>query len=139
MTSNRTFTTDEANRTLPLVIPITEDVVDAYRRLGELAQEYRAARGAEDRTAEGQARLNEAKQKMSALSDHIEACMAELSEIGCHLKDPQEGLIDFPAELDGEAILLCWKVGEERVEYWHNEIEGFAGRRPLPVTSATSG
>lgn len=134
MTKMSIFTAEEANRTLPLVTPITEDVVRAYRELGELAQDYRAARGAEDRTEEGQARLNETKQRMSALTDHIENCIAELGEIGCQLKDAETGLIDFPGEIDGDPILLCWRLGEPRVEYWHDEVEGFAGRKPLPVT-----
>ena len=47
------------------------------------------------------------------------------------LKDLDEGLVDFPAMLDGHEIYLCWKLGEERIGYWHGVDEGFAGRKPL--------
>ncbi|HET6266223.1 MAG TPA: DUF2203 family protein [Acidobacteriota bacterium] len=41
------------------------------------------------------------------------------------------GLVDFPAMLDGEEILLCWKYGEKTIRYYHGLTEGFAGRKPL--------
>ena len=44
----------------------------------------------------------------------------------------QLGLIDFPAELDGEIVYLCWQFGEPEVAFWHRIEDGFAGRRPLP-------
>ena len=50
---------------------------------------------------------------------------------GAIVKDLDEGLVDFPAVRDGEEILLCWRLGEEEVAYWHGLEEGFAGRQPL--------
>jgi hypothetical protein len=47
------------------------------------------------------------------------------------LRDPESGLVDFPGELEGERVWLCWRVGEERVAHWHALDSGFAGRRPL--------
>jgi hypothetical protein len=41
-------------------------------------------------------------------------------------------LIDFPAMRDGRVVLLCWQLGEgEKIEWWHEVEEGFAGRQPL--------
>ena len=47
------------------------------------------------------------------------------------LRDPETGLVDFPAELDGERVYLCWRLGEEAVANWHPLDTGFASRRPL--------
>jgi hypothetical protein len=54
-----------------------------------------------------------------------------LAERGILLRDPDTGLIDFPAERDGERVLLCWRLGEGDIAYYHGEHSGFRGRRPL--------
>ena len=54
-----------------------------------------------------------------------------LNERGILLRDPESGLIDFPARRDGREIFLCWRLGEERIQYWHGPDSGFAGRKPL--------
>jgi hypothetical protein len=56
-----------------------------------------------------------------------------LQELGVAVKDLDRGLVDFPALRDGEEVLLCWQLGEEKVGYWHGVDEGFAGRRELPL------
>ena len=58
--------------------------------------------------------------------------MNEIHELGAIVKDPDEGLVDFPARHDGEDVLLCWRVGEDEVAWWHTLEDGFAGRKPLP-------
>ena len=57
--------------------------------------------------------------------------LGKFAEHGVQVKDPDTGLIDFPAEVDGEPALLCWRVGEDRIEFWHTLDGGFAGRRPI--------
>jgi hypothetical protein len=47
------------------------------------------------------------------------------------LKDADVGLLDFPALREGQEVLLCWRVGEDDVRYWHDHAEGFAGRKPI--------
>ncbi|MGH7488523.1 MAG: DUF2203 domain-containing protein [bacterium] len=51
--------------------------------------------------------------------------------MGCELKGVDEGLIDFPSEREGQTVYLCWKLGEERIEWWHELDTGFAGRQRL--------
>ena len=63
--------------------------------------------------------------------DKIREAVEQIQEIGCILKDLDEGLVDFPAMLNGHEVYLCWKLGEERIVYWHGLDEGFAGRKPL--------
>jgi hypothetical protein len=55
----------------------------------------------------------------------------DLNARGVILRDPETGLIDFPSERDGDEVLLCWRLDEDRVGFWHGLGTGFAGRRPL--------
>lgn len=54
-----------------------------------------------------------------------------LADRGILLRDPDTGLVDFPAERGGERVFLCWRLGEERVEWYHSERSGFSSRKPL--------
>ena len=54
-----------------------------------------------------------------------------LAEAGILLRDPETGLVDFPADRDGRRVFLCWRLGEERVAWFHEERGGVAGRKPL--------
>jgi hypothetical protein len=57
--------------------------------------------------------------------------IAEINAIGVQVKDLDIGLLDFPCALNDEVVLLCWKYGEEKIEFWHSQEEGFKGRKPL--------
>ena len=50
---------------------------------------------------------------------------------GIVIRDVDRGLIDFPAIRDGEEVYLCWELGEDSVEYWHDLESGYGGRRQL--------
>src|SRR5271167_4584026 len=65
------------------------------------------------------------------LTAQLKQAIERIQETGCVVKDLDEGLVDFPSLLDGQEVYLCWKLGEERIAYWHGLEEGFAGRKPL--------
>jgi hypothetical protein len=54
-----------------------------------------------------------------------------LADRGILLRDPDTGLVDFPGERDGRRVFLCWRLGEDRVAWFHEATAGFGGRRPL--------
>src|SRR3982751_1231582 len=62
-----------------------------------------------------------------ALSDELERIKA----LGGEVKDLESGLVDFPSRRGNENILLCWKLGEKRIEFWHTVEGGFSARRPV--------
>ncbi|MHB0948792.1 MAG: DUF2203 family protein [Gemmatimonadaceae bacterium] len=128
------FTVEQANRTLPLVRKIVQDIVDSHRlwreKILELDLVASAAAGAPD---ERQVAL---EKEVQALAREIDSFEWELSELGITLKDRRLGLVDFPAELDGREVLLCWRLGEPEVQYWHDVDAGFAGRQPLAPSGA---
>jgi len=73
----------------------------------------------------------ELEAELEAVGSEIERCLAQLDDAGVQVKDLDSGLLDFPARHEGREILLCWRVGEDRVAYWHGIDEGFAGRKPI--------
>jgi hypothetical protein len=116
----RFWTVDEANAVLPTITGIVEQA----RRALEAARERRAEVQA---TAEGNGR---ARQNTSAAA--FNEAVASLAAEGIVLRDPDRGLVDFPARApSGRVYWLCWLVGEPDVAWWHWPEDGFAGRTPL--------
>lgn len=75
--------------------------------------------------------LNAAQDELRSLAEASTACVDRLLDLGVLVKDPDLGLVDFPALREGEMVLLCWRVGEDAVTQWHGMTDGFAGRRPI--------
>jgi hypothetical protein len=127
------FTVDHANRTLPLVRRIVEDVVRSHRRWQEAIVEL-------DLLVPGvradlpDPRATALEREIQAIAHDIDQFQGELDALGIQLKDRRIGLIDFPSEMDGRRVLLCWRLGEPSVQYWHDEQTGYAGRQPLSPT-----
>ncbi|MGO9270021.1 MAG: DUF2203 domain-containing protein [Terriglobia bacterium] len=71
------------------------------------------------------------KAQREQLLERLKQAVAHIQDTGCILKDLETGLIDFPSFLNGQEIYLCWKLGEEHIEWWHGIHEGFAGRKRL--------
>ena len=65
-----------------------------------------------------------------AAQERLRADLTALADEGILLRDPETGLVDFPAERDGERVFLCWKLGEETVAFFHGERAGYANRKP---------
>lgn len=63
--------------------------------------------------------------------EKVKNALSEINAVGVQVKDLDIGLLDFPCEVEGEIILLCWKMGEETITHWHGMEEGFAGRKPV--------
>jgi hypothetical protein len=130
------FTLAEANRTLPLVRRIVADLTALYPKWRELVYKYELA-AAQARPdwgeSEEQIRL---RSEIEAVARDIQAYLQELEEVGCVFKGFEQGLVDFRGKLDGREIFWCWKIGEERIEHWHDLEAGYAGRKPVPQVTA---
>jgi hypothetical protein len=131
----RRFSLQEANRSLPLVKRVVGDIVKTHAQAMRLQREVERSQPASHK--QHQPPPPAAKQPAN-LQGQLDACMNlledfvdELSEIGCELKDYQTGLIDFVGRHEGRDVYLCWKLGEERIAYWHELDSGFAGRQPV--------
>jgi hypothetical protein len=120
-----TFTVAQANRRLPLVRRIVADIHAAYPALEAKRREAGAAGSA------SAARLSALRREVDLEAERIAGFVRELEQLGCSFKGFEEGLVDFPAELDGRTICLCWRLGEDRIAWWHEADRGFAGRKRL--------
>ena len=129
----RLFTVEEANRTLPLVRRIVDDVVRQHRVWREKILELDLV-ASSARPDESRERAEQLEREAQAVAREIDGYQRELEDLGIQLKDRRMGLVDFPSEMGGKRVLLCWRLGEGEVQYWHDEDAGFAGRQPLQPT-----
>lgn len=130
----RTYTVEEANQELPRVRRIVAQIAELSALLPELEDQARIAEYDSKRNgagSEGKDRHQLARDAVSGAELELLKAVAQLNGMGIQLKGPLEGLIDFPSYRDGELVELCWKLGEDRVEYWHRVGEGYVGRKPL--------
>lgn len=131
---NRQFTVDEANRTLPLVRRIVEDVVRQHRVWREKILELDLV-ASSSKSSEPHERAVRLEREVQALAREIDGYQRELDELGIQLKDRRLGLVDFPSDMNGRTVLLCWRLGEAEVQFWHDEDAGYSGRQPLQPAS----
>jgi len=126
------FTLSEANRTLPLVKRVVEDIAALYPGWRDLVSRYElvAAKARPD-WGESPEQLG-LKSQIDDVARKINACLVELEQVGCEFKGFEEGLVDFHGKLDDREILWCWKKGEDRITHWHELDAGFTGRQPIP-------
>ena len=131
----RHFTPEEANAALAEVGPLVEKMVahrlahiEALTRQEELEGRIRGNGGGIP-----PATLAAAAAEVESEARELARVIDEINEHGAQVKDIDEGLIDFPALSGGETVLLCWKLGEDEIRYWHTLEDGFAGRREVPL------
>lgn len=118
------LTVGEARERLPQVKAALETLMQTTREIRALQRE---CEGAQEETRK--ARLREV---MAAREEKWREELAALNALGAYLKDPDTGLVDFYTWMDGEIAFLCWRHGEEKLEWWHGLEEGFRGRKRLP-------
>jgi hypothetical protein len=131
----RYFTAEEANEALDDVRPLTEQLVE-HRRALVVFQERQVALTARIAGNGGNVQpfdLQEVQERLDEEVAGIARCVARIHELGALVKDLDEGLVDFPAQRAGEDVLLCWRLGEDEIGFWHGLEEGFSGRKPLPL------
>ena len=131
----RHFTPEEANAALAEVRPLVERMVERRREHVEALQEQESLEGKIRGNGGGipPARLAEANAHVDAIARDLARIVDEIAEHGAQVKDLDEGLVDFPALREDETVLLCWKLGEDEIRFWHRLEDGFEGRRELPL------
>ncbi|GAA3539102.1 DUF2203 domain-containing protein [Amycolatopsis ultiminotia] len=117
------FTVPEARAELSRLRPVLDELVRVRADAAELVASLRP--GGRDTELGG---LPEWKAAQARLDD----LMTAVQETGAELKGFAPLLVDFPATLDGDEVLLCWLEGDEELSWYHRVDLGFAGRRRLP-------
>jgi hypothetical protein len=139
--SERTFTLDEAQSLLPVLESLLKTAIKAKQIIEEADAELQALHHRIflnggmflDIVPLARRRAERAKAEQRAKD-----AIAEIDSIGVQVKDLSIGLLDFPCEVEGQTILLCWKLGEPAITHWHGLQEGFAGRKPIDQRIAKS-
>jgi hypothetical protein len=121
------FTLERANRSLVLVRPIVAGLVTQFRELTALQAERERLACTRGQVEQIETLEHDMQRHAAALN----ALNQELLAVGCVLKDWGTGLVDFPAQLRGRRVWLCWKLGEPAVTHWHEWDAGYAGRRTI--------
>jgi hypothetical protein len=119
----RRYTPEEATAMLPALIESLERIRSARQLILSRGERVRSSAAGNGGGEPGP----DYWEAMAVLRREIES----LTEQNILLRDPETGLLDFPARIDGKDVLLCWRVGEDRVEFWHGPETGFSGRRPI--------
>lgn len=124
------FTPQQANKLLPevkrkfnLIVALRDQIVDMQQEL--------------DRMIDSNTTLElymKKKQELNAAVSNLYKAIEDLEATGVMIKSVDEGLLDFPSMRFNEEVWLCWKAGEDEVKFWHGKNEGFAGRKPLPIS-----
>jgi hypothetical protein len=124
MADERRYTVEEADAMLPELRERLERIRSARQAM------LREAELVREKVVEDGGGAHASREYWEATST-LRAEIERLATEGVLLRDPETGLVDFPAEREGERVYLCWRLGEDRVGHWHPLDTGFAGRRPL--------
>ncbi len=137
MDAKKYFTIDEAERALPKVRRLLNKLHTLKAQINFLADQKESSVELTEPFSEEEmyrfAFVQEIKLNRELHKHTYEffAIIDQLNELGCVVKDLDEGLIGFPRLLNGRYVWLCWKEGEDRITFWHDIENGFAGRQPI--------
>lgn len=132
--SERTFTLEEAQSLLPVLESLLRTAIAAKKVMEEVdaeQQELSHRIFLNGGTFLDVVPLARRKAERLKAEQRAKDAIAEIDSIGVQVKDLDIGLLDFPCEVEGRTILLCWKLGEKAITHWHGTDEGFAGRKPV--------
>jgi hypothetical protein len=132
--NEKLFSLTEAERTRREVEPLLIEAMENRRKQSDLAESLSQlvnrilVMGGIQIPVERAVRLRREHDHLGAM---IKAALERIESTGCVVKDLEAGLLDFPARLNNEDVYYCWRLGEDRIRFYHRQDEGFAGRKPL--------
>jgi hypothetical protein len=132
--ATRTFTLQEAQTLLPTLESLLRSAIAAKKLIEEVdgeLQEVAHRVFLNGGTLVNVVAIARRKAERERAVQRAKDAIAEIHATGVQLKDIDIGLLDFPCKVDGEIVLLCWKLGEGAITHWHSPEEGFAGRKPI--------
>jgi len=138
----RLFTLPEAERTRRELEPFLIEAMESRKRLAGL-DEHLTAVAARIMMMGGVVvpyeKLSAVRAEHRQTAESLKSTLSRILETGCLIKDLEMGLLDFPSLINNEEVYLCWKLGEDRIRFYHRQNEGFAGRKPLNPADSGSG
>jgi len=123
------FTLEEANRLIPVLESLLRDFQVKVQKMEEHALKLELPARREAPLPLSQARKTQ--EELYRLEAEVTDILKLINQVGCVIRDPRQGLIDFPSVRNQEPVYLCWKLGEKEVRFYHGAEDGFQGRKPL--------
>jgi hypothetical protein len=139
--SERTFTLDEAQSLLPVLESLLRTAISGKKLMEDVEGEMQSLSHRiflNGGTHVDVVAIARRKAERAKAEQRAKDALAEIDSIGVQVKDLDIGLLDFPCEVDGRIVLLCWKMGEPAISHWHGTEEGFAGRKVIDERIARS-
>src|SRR5437660_11450671 len=132
--AERTFTLDEAQTLLPILESLLKQAINGKKLIEDVDVELQET--AHRVFLNGGMMLNvihlaRRKAEREKAIRRVKDALAEIDATGVQVKDLDIGLLDFPCRVEGEIVLLCWRLGEKGIGHWHGTEEGYAGRKPI--------
>ena len=132
--ATRTFTLQDAQMLLPTLESLLRTAISSKKLIEEVdaeLQELSQRIFLNGGTLVNVVAVARRKAERERATQRAKDAVAEIHATGVQVKDIDVGLLDFPCRVDGEIVLLCWKLGEAKITHWHSTEEGFAGRKPI--------
>lgn len=140
--STRTFSLEEAQTLLPILESLLRTAIEGKKLIEKVDAEFQETAHKvflNGGTLLNVVRLARRKAQREKAVQRVKDAVAEIDATGVQVKDLDVGLLDFPCRVEGEILLLCWKLGEKAITHWHGTEEGFAGRKPIDERIARAG
>ena len=128
------FSLTEAERLRTQLEPILIDAMESRRKLGEAEEELNALAERIQRSGGlmvSYERAARTRLERNRSEEAVRSALEQIQSTGCVVKDLDVGLLDFPARINNQEVYLCWRLGEDRIRFYHRQDEGFAGRKPI--------
>jgi len=136
---SKIFSLREAEKLRTQIEPILIETIESRRKLAELDAQLEAIQERIQRSGGLQVSYEETanlRVERNRLEEAVRSALERIHSTGCIVKDLEVGLLDFPARINGEEVYLCWKLGEDRIRFYHRQDEGFSGRKPIDPRDA---
>ena len=139
---SKLFSLTEAERLRTQVEPMLIEAMNSRQKMGELDEQFAVLAERIQRSGglavsyENTAKLRLERNRFEAA---VQRTVEQIHATGCIVKDLDVGLLDFPSRINNEEVYLCWRLGEDRIRFYHRQDEGFSGRKPIDPRDADYG
>ena len=133
------FSLTEAEQLRAQLEPVLIEAMESRRKLGEVEEQLNALAERIQRSGgllvsyEKTARMRLDRNRSD---ETVRSALEQIQSTGCVVKDLDVGLLDFPARINNQEVYLCWRLGEDRIRFYHGQDEGFSARKPIDPRDA---
>ena len=129
--TNKLFNVQDASELIPELTVMIDEFRDRKNNFLELNNEVIELRERIEVDEYRKEELSNKERILKAITAELENLIFQIRDLGCQLKDPEAGLVDFISVYKGKKVFLCWRQGEEEIKWYHDINSGFSGRKMI--------